>query len=313
MPADRPARDDGETPTTGASVPRMASRTPGTPRTMPMLDHRVARRQQHDVGLPDRFQHTGSGDRVVHAGGHDLLRRGRPRACAPTTPGSGRPGVPRPSSTTTWVSTGSSVIGSSVTLWSARPQRAHSISVTADNGMPSPSSCAAGDVRRDVPVAEAEPLRLRAVRGQLALDHERLVVATPALRLVDPAAERVHQRVQVGAHPQTEERDVVAGVADDRDLRIAAVRIGGSARCVTRPRRNRAPPTPPARAVMRMEKSLSVPPRSPRRRSVRGMFPQISLTGLTWRDDTRVIPRMSRSVQGGSLRASRVEEGSCTS
>src|SRR5690606_6842580 len=39
----------------------------------------------------------------------------------------------------------------------------------------------------------------------------------PALLLVDGAAERVEDGVQVRADPQPEERDVVAGVADHRD------------------------------------------------------------------------------------------------
>ncbi|GMA88422.1 hypothetical protein GCM10025868_36720 [Angustibacter aerolatus] len=49
----------------------------------------------------------------------------------------------------------------------------------------------------------------------------------PALRLLDAAAQRVHHGVEVGAHPQTEQRDVVAGVADDGDLGLAARGVVG--------------------------------------------------------------------------------------
>src|SRR5262249_42937525 len=47
-----------------------------------------------------------------------------------------------------------------------------------------------------------------------------LIGAAPALLRVDPAAQRVHDGVQVGADVQAEQVDVVAGVADDRDLSI---------------------------------------------------------------------------------------------
>ncbi len=56
-------------------------------------------------------------------------------------------------------------------------------------------------MRPEVEVAEREPLRLDAVRGELALDPVALVGPTPALAVVDAAAERVQQGVDVGAHP----------------------------------------------------------------------------------------------------------------
>ena len=47
---------------------------------------------------------------------------------------------------------------------------------------------------------------------------ERLRVPPPALVLVDAAAQGVHDGVEVRADAQAEQRDVVAGVADDGDL-----------------------------------------------------------------------------------------------
>jgi hypothetical protein len=73
-------------------------------------------------------------------------------------------------------------------------------------------------VGREVAVAQPEPLRAGAVGRQLVPHGEGLVGPTPALALVDAAAEGVHHGVQVGTDPQAEERDVVAGVADDGDL-----------------------------------------------------------------------------------------------
>ena len=135
--------------------------------------------------------------------------------------------VPSPSSTTTWVSTGVSLIGSSVTRWSGSPHRAARRAVTSESGTPWPQPLAADDVGGEVAVAEAEPLRHGAVRGELLLHGVRLVDAPPALLLVDAAAEGVHHRVQVGADPQAEQGDVVAGVADDGDGRVGEGRACG--------------------------------------------------------------------------------------
>ena len=70
----------------------------------------------------------------------------------------------------------------------------------------------------DVAIAQPEPLRLDAVGRELGLDGVGLAGAAPALSLVDATSEGVHHRVEVRAHPQAEQRDVVARVADDGDL-----------------------------------------------------------------------------------------------
>ncbi len=72
----------------------------------------------------------------------------------------------------------------------------------------------------DVLVAEAEPLRLHAVRGQFLLDQVLLAGPAPALLLVDAAAEGVHDGVEIRADPESEKGDVVTGVADDGDLGV---------------------------------------------------------------------------------------------
>jgi len=54
-----------------------------------------------------------------------------------------------------------------------------------------------------------------------------LVGAPPALALVDATAQGVEQRVDVRTHPQPEERDVVAGVADDGQLQRIGIRRQG--------------------------------------------------------------------------------------
>ena len=76
----------------------------------------------------------------------------------------------------------------------------------------------ADEMGGEVAVAEPEPGLRLAVRRQLLLGVPGLVGASPAAVGVDAAAERVHDRVEVGADPQAEEPDVVGGVRDDGDL-----------------------------------------------------------------------------------------------
>ncbi len=84
---------------------------------------------------------------------------------------------------------------------------------------PLPEPEAAGDVGAEVAVAEPEPPGLDTEGAQLGHDLAAVTLPTPALLLVDGAAQRVEDGVQVRADPQAEERDVVAGVADHRDPR----------------------------------------------------------------------------------------------
>ena len=76
----------------------------------------------------------------------------------------------------------------------------------------------AHEVGRDVAIAEPKPRGLESVVGQLFLDGEGLPFAAPAALLGDAVAEGVHHGVEVRAHAQSVDPDVVAGVADDRDL-----------------------------------------------------------------------------------------------
>jgi hypothetical protein len=71
---------------------------------------------------------------------------------------------------------------------------------------------------------------LSSERREFGADGERLVAAPPPLAFVDAAAQRVHQRVEVGAHPQAEQRDVIAGVADDREGHVAGIMGPGTGR-----------------------------------------------------------------------------------
>ncbi len=79
------------------------------------------------------------------------------------------------------------------------------------------------DMRGGVPIAQTEPGGFHPVGGELLLDREGLVGPAPALLLVDPTPQGVHHGVQVGADPETEEGDVVTGVADDGDLVVCGL------------------------------------------------------------------------------------------
>jgi hypothetical protein len=72
----------------------------------------------------------------------------------------------------------------------------------------------------EVAVAEPEPGRPDSVERQLVAHRERLVGSAPALFLMDAATERVHDGVEIGAHPQPEQSDVIGGVPDHGDVRL---------------------------------------------------------------------------------------------
>ena len=180
------------------------------------------------------------------------------RAAGPTTPGSGPRAARRPSGrgSSTCVSTGSSLIGSSRTpsraAPTARKRRGHLRQRSALAEQPG-----AGDVGGEVAVAEREPVRLLAVCGELLCDREasRPRGPSPGSSWMPPP--RVYMTVSRSGQTRSPyRRDVVGGVADDGDLgrRARAPRR----RWCSRPRRKRAPPTPPASAVMRMPGILSV-------------------------------------------------------
>jgi hypothetical protein len=102
---------------------------------------------------------------------------------------------------------------------------------------PRPEPGGAVQVGGEVAVAEGEP-RLVPEPLQLAGDGVGLLGPPPLLLGVDHPAEPVGDRVEVRADPQAEVVEVVADVDDRGDL--------GGVTARTSPRRNRAPPTPPA-------------------------------------------------------------------
>src|SRR5690606_29767559 len=87
-------------------------------------------------------------------------------------------------------------------------------------GVPGTQHLGANDMGGEVAVTEGEPVRLRSVGGELASHGEGLVGPAPALPLLNAAAERVHDGVEVGADVQAVQNDVVGGVADHGDVGV---------------------------------------------------------------------------------------------
>src|SRR5215510_10741607 len=190
----------GDTPTT--VLARIASAIPGTARMVPMLT----------TGLDGGSRTTSASVMAASTPGAGAASAApsntKPVAgtCAPIrTHHSWKCTVRSPSSpaSTTWVSTRSSDIGSSRTPGC---HRWHSTAVAADSGSP----------------AESMLVRCRCVAMSVSPRPNQSGPA-PALVLVDATAEGVHDGVQVGGHVQAEQRDVIAGVADDGDLGLGGL------------------------------------------------------------------------------------------
>ena len=90
------------------------------------------------------------------------------------------------------------------------------------------------------------------------LDAMGLVGAPPALSLVHAAAQGVEEGVEVGTDAQPEQ--VMSSPVLPMTVTWLSASAGERSRWARSPRRNRAPPTPPARAVMRMAVSVTAAP-----------------------------------------------------
>ena len=86
---------------------------------------------------------------------------------------------------------------------------------------------AANQMRCDIAISEAEPVRLRAVRGEFFFRIPGFAGVPPSAFGVDTAAECVHTSVQIGADAQTVHPHVVPDVDDGRDAMWAFVFLEG--------------------------------------------------------------------------------------
>ena len=182
--------------------------------------HRVGRRQHKDVRLPDRVQHAGCRGGGVDAHEHELMG-GQSGAVLhpPLLEVNGGPallGVHHYVGLDTVVRHGQQ-------RHSRLPPRAQGCGDLVQR-VPGREQLCAHQVGGDVAVPEREPQRIEAVRPKFVEDPVGLVTATPSALEVDPAAEGVHDGVQVGADLQSVQPDVIRGVADHGDL---VIREGG--------------------------------------------------------------------------------------
>src|SRR3954453_13728599 len=223
----------GETPTTGARGPRSASRTPGTPRIVPIETTGLlgGSRTTSAVRIASRTPGAGRADSITSA----RVRRAGTAGCRPGPSHPDREDPPRrprgvqPDPPLLEVDRAQPlrVLDLDVRL---DPLVGHRQQPDAERGQPPAlaqprrdlrqrqalaEQPGADDVRGEVAVAEGEPVRTLAVGGELPGYREPPVRPAPPLALVDAAAQGVHDGVEVGADPQAVQRDVVGGVADD--------------------------------------------------------------------------------------------------
>ena len=76
----------------------------------------------------------------------------------------------------------------------------------------------ARDVRAQVEVAEGEPRPAHPVGGELRTHALGLIRTAPSALNIVYASEGIHDRVEIGAHTQTGEPEIIARVGDGRDV-----------------------------------------------------------------------------------------------
>ncbi|GAA5041611.1 hypothetical protein GCM10023318_00870 [Nocardia callitridis] len=78
----------------------------------------------------------------------------------------------------------------------------------------------ANQVRGDIAITEAEPIRLRVVIRELFLGMPRFPETTPAAVGIYAAAQRVHASVEVGTNTKTVHPDVVTDIHDRGNIGV---------------------------------------------------------------------------------------------
>ena len=274
----------GETPTTGAAVPRNASRTPGTPRMMPIETTGLLGGSSTTSARRMASSTPGAAGGAVEAGDDEAARRqGRLVPNPPLLE------VDRPLAALAVVDDDVGLdrhVGHRHQLDAALrqpPARREPGGHLAER-VALPEPLRAHDVGADVEVAEGEPLGHCAVGGELALHAVALVGATPALALVHAVAQRVEQGVEVGADPQPEQGDVVAGVRDDGDRRVGEAGRGVEVVAEAADEAGAADPAGEGRDVHVRESVSRVRGAAspPRNAGGTGKSTPITPTGLTW-------------------------------
>ncbi|OIQ85870.1 hypothetical protein GALL_322920 [mine drainage metagenome] len=208
------AADHGRHPDDGRARRDDRVADPGDRQDGADRDHRVRRRKDDDIGVPQGLDDSGCRNGVLEADLHEAsCRQARPVPYPPllevqeTLPG--RPVV-------------HDHVG--LDLLVRHRQEGHAglpptAQVGRDGGQRQSlaKQLGAGEVGREVEVAECEPLPPDVVGGEVRRDAAGLVTPSPALVLVHRTAEGVHQRVEVGADPDAVQPQVVSGVRHDRD------------------------------------------------------------------------------------------------
>ncbi len=215
----------GDRPTTLAFVVRSAPRMPGTARIAPMLTTGLDGASMTASAFVDRLEHSGRGLRLVRTDVRETVRGHlRPVADPPLLEVDCR--------SARRLGIGDHDVGLAAVVGDGQQAHARLPAVAqclGDRGerISGAQHLGADEVGGDVAVAQAEPVRLRAVRGEFLLGIPRFADASPATLGVDAAAEGVHAGVEVGADAQAVHPDVVTDVDDRGDpVGASGFRVG---------------------------------------------------------------------------------------
>jgi hypothetical protein len=242
----------GETPTTGARVPRSASRTPGTPRMVPIETTGLLGGSRTTSAVRIASRTPGAGRAVSMPSAR--IRRAGTAACSRTHHSwKWIARKPSASSISTCVSTRSSLMGSSRTPSSGNSQRSHSRAVTSVSVNPWPSS----RVRTTWVARSRSPRVNQSGPSPYAANSSATVNRSSARPQPCPSwipPPRVYMTVSRSGQTRSPCRVMSSAVFPTT---VSSASMPAERTWWRRPRRNRAPPTPPASAVMRMPGILS--------------------------------------------------------
>ena len=178
--------------------------------------HRVGRRQQHHVGLCDGFGDAGTRGGPVGADEREAVRRHLGAVAHPPLLKVDRALL---AGVLSRAGIGDDDVGFAAVVTGRQQPRARRPALAKRLGhlgqwVAGPQHLAAHQVRGEVAVTEAEPVRLHAVGGEFLFGVPGFVAMAPPALGVDAAAQGVHDRVEVRADPHAIHPRVVADVDD---------------------------------------------------------------------------------------------------
>ena len=183
-------------------------------------DHRVGRRDQHDVGALDRLSDTGSGGCVLGAHERETVRGHFGPIPHPPLLEMDRTLLP---GLLTGAGIGyhnmglATVVAGGKQLRTGRPAAAQRLGHRRQ-GVARSQHLAAHQMGGQVAVAQAEPIWLNAIGGEFFLRVPGLIAMPPSAFVVDASAQGVHAGIEIRADAHAEHPRVVADIDDCAQL-----------------------------------------------------------------------------------------------